>query len=144
MGDTFDALIQEATRKLEQHRTAKMMGQDITHRAALEESLLMGVRLGLEKAKVFINTPRTDDFLHALVLEAAHQTERWGTNHDAGKRSEDWFALMVYLLGKACNAHYIADNEKLKHHIITVSAACLNWFRAITGENTRMRPGLAD
>lgn len=91
-----------------------------------------------------INTPHTDDFMQALRIEAAHQIERWGIEHDAGKRPEDWLALLVFLLGKATGSHYSGDIDKLKHHIITASAACLNWFRALTGDSNAMRPGVAD
>lgn len=89
-----------------------------------------------------INTPHTDDFVRALQLEAAHQIELWGVEHDAGKRPEDWISLVVYLLGKATKAHYDSDAEKLKHHIITVAAVGLNWFRALTGDSNVMRPGV--
>jgi hypothetical protein len=89
-----------------------------------------------------INTPRTADFFEAVRIEAAHQIERWGTEHDAGKRPEDWISLLVYLTGKAIKAHYDSDEEKLKHHVVTVAAVCLNWLRNINKENTAMRPGV--
>lgn len=89
-----------------------------------------------------INMPGTEDFLAAVKLEAAHQIERWGVAHDAGKRAEDWVALMVHLLGKATRAHYDGNTQKLKHHIITSAAVALNWHRALTGVSTLMRPGV--
>lgn len=88
-----------------------------------------------------INTPRTDDFFEAVRIEAAHQIERWGVEHDAGKRPEDWIALVVYLLGKATKAHYESDRDKLLHHVITLAAVALNWHRNATGVSTAMRPG---
>lgn len=91
-----------------------------------------------------INTPRTNEWFDAVRLEDAHQIERWGAEHDAGKRPEDWIALVVYLLGKATKAHYEDEVEKLLHHIISTSAALLNWHRNATGADTRMRPGVAD
>jgi hypothetical protein len=91
----------------------------------------------------FINTPRTDDFFAVVRVEAAHQIERWGVEHDAGKRSEDWIALFVYLLGKATKAHFDGNTEKLKHHVVTVAAVSLNWLRNLNGESTAMRPGVA-
>lgn len=90
-----------------------------------------------------INTPRTDEFFEAVRLEAAHQIERWGVEHDAGKRPEDWLTLYTYLLGKAARAHFDGDREKLLHHIITVAAVALNWHRNETGVSTLMRPGVA-
>lgn len=90
-----------------------------------------------------INTPRTDEFFEAVRIEAAHQIERWGVEHDAGKRPEDWFTLLGYLGGKAIKAYYDGDAEKLKHHIVTIGAVCLNWLRNLNGETTAMRPGVA-
>jgi hypothetical protein len=84
-----------------------------------------------------INNPHTDDFLEAVKLEAAHQRERWASDHDAGKTDADWFWLVGYLAGKA-----IHKPEKQLHHIITTAAALLNWHAAKTGNDTRMRPGI--
>lgn len=50
------------------------------------------------------NTPHTADFLEAVKLEALHQRERWGVDHDAGKTDADWFWLVGYLAGKALRA----------------------------------------
>lgn len=90
-----------------------------------------------------LNTPSTVDFLRSVQIEAAHQRQRWGVEHDAGKRPEDWIALVVYLLGKATKAHYDGDREKLLHHVITLAAVAANWHANATGEDTRMRPGVA-
>jgi hypothetical protein len=84
-----------------------------------------------------INNPHTDDFLEAVRLEAAHQQERWGAEHDVGKADVDWFWLIGYLAGKAVN-----KPEKRLHHIITTAAACMNWHAHLTGEKTNMRPGI--
>ncbi len=89
-----------------------------------------------------INTPRTDDFFEAVRNEAAHQVGRWGTTHDAGKTNPDWFTLIVYLQGKAVNAYWNRDQDKLKHHIVSTAAALLNWLRALNGESVEMRPGV--
>src|SRR5690606_38188647 len=96
----------------------------------------------VDRLTALINTPGTDDFLENVRNEAAHQIERWGVEHDAGKRPEDWITLVVYLLGKASKAHFDGDRDKLLHHVITVAAVCLNWHRNVTGENTAMRPGV--
>jgi regulator of replication initiation timing len=84
-----------------------------------------------------INTPHTGEFVESVRREAAHQIERWGTEHDAGKAPADWFWLVGYLLGKAL--HF---PEKRKHHLVSSAAALLNWYRAETGDSTRMRPGI--
>lgn len=98
----------------------------------------------LERLHALSNTPHTHDFIEAVQLEMPHQRERWGAEHDAGKRPEDWITLAVYLIGKASKAHFDRDAEKLKHHVITTAAALGNWFLNMTGEDTRMRPGIAD
>jgi hypothetical protein len=96
----------------------------------------------LRELRALIDSPRIDEFFEAVRIEAAHQVERWGVEHDAGKRSEDWITLFMYLLGKAATAHFAGNRDKLLHHIITVAAVALNWHRNATGENTRMRPGV--
>lgn len=96
----------------------------------------------LERLNALINTPTTSDWLEGVRLEAAHQQERWGTDHDAGKTDPDWFWLVGYLAGKALFAIMQGDKEKAKHHTISTGAALLNWWRHITGEATAMRPGI--
>lgn len=96
----------------------------------------------VRELRALINSPRIDEFFEAVRIESAHQVERWGVEHDAGKRSEDWITLFTYLLGKAATAHFAGNRDKLLHHIITVAAVALNWHRNATGENTRMRPGV--
>lgn len=92
--------------------------------------------------KLEMNTPITDDWLRGVTNEAAHQRERWGREHDAGKRPEDWIALFVFLMGKATGAHYAGDVDKFLHHLISTGAACLNAHLHATGADTRMRPGV--
>jgi hypothetical protein len=89
-----------------------------------------------------INTPHTDDFLQAVRLEATHQRERWGSEHDSGKTAPDWYWLLGYLAGKALEAWKRDDRPKLLHHIVTAAAALLNWHAAVTGADTSMRPGI--
>lgn len=99
-----------------------------------------------------INSPQTANFLSAVTAEVAHQIERWGTEHDAGKRNEDWVALIVYLLGKATKNHwdaadicsrdddceeFLEKRDKHRHHVITIAAACANWHAALIGANNR-------
>jgi hypothetical protein len=111
----------------------------------LEEmaSLTIDVVAELQRLRAAINTPQIADFAAAIRLEAVHQVERWGVDHDAGKRAEDWVTLVAYLLGKATRAHYDRDGDKLLHHVITIAAVCSNWHAALTGADNRMRPGVA-
>lgn len=88
-----------------------------------------------------LNTPELHDFSAAVTLEAAHQRERWGSEHDAGKEPADWFWLLGYLSGKALRAHMSGDLEKALHHTISSAAALANWHAAIEGK-TNMRPGI--
>lgn len=119
------------------------------HLSALEKFILDQEPAGLsgetfrEQLNALINTPQTHEFIEAVRLEMVHQRARWGVEHDAGKRTEDWITLAVYLLGKASKAHFDQDDEKLKHHVITTGAALGNWFLALTGESNTMRPGVA-
>ncbi len=91
-----------------------------------------------------INTPHTDDWFEAVRLEAAHQVERWGTEHDQGKAPTDWLWLIGWLVGKSCTSAVKGDVEKAKHHTISTGACLLNWFRALAGDSSEMRPGIAD
>lgn len=91
-----------------------------------------------------LNTPETEDFDKAVPLEAAHQVERWGTAHDAGKNPEDWFWLIGYLAGKCLASQKAGDSEKAKHHAITAAAACRNWHAALRNGWSLMRPGIEE
>jgi hypothetical protein len=90
-----------------------------------------------------INTPELVDFSRAVHMEAVHQIERWGTNHDAGKTPADWFWLVGYLAGKALTALLKGDTDKALHHIITTAAALNNWHAQVLGASN-MRPGLSN
>jgi hypothetical protein len=107
----------------------------------------------LKRLRELINSPHIMAFLEAVKIEAIHQRERWGIDHDAGKSDADWFWLIGYLAGKALQASTqepdaINPNTatpivtKQLHHIITTAAACLNWHAHKIGDSTRMRPGI--
>jgi hypothetical protein len=89
-----------------------------------------------------INTPEIIDFVKAVQIEAVHQRERWGSEHDEGKTPADWFWLLGYLAGKALHSAITGDRDKLLHHIITTAAACANWHAQVLGK-CDMRPGIA-
>lgn len=96
----------------------------------------------LERLEKLIDTPHTDDWLHAVPLEAAHQVKRWGVEHDAGKTPLDWFWLIGYLAQKAATSALVGDVEKAKHHTISTAAVLLNWFRRLTGDDETFQPGI--
>jgi hypothetical protein len=109
----------------------------------------------LKRLRELINSPQIMEFLEAVKIEAIHQRERWGIEHDAGKSDADWFWLIGYLAGKALHlAHAPPDAvntsvhppqpivTKQLHHIITTAAACLNWHARKIGDDMRMRPGI--
>lgn len=104
-------------------------------------SLIRNLRVETERLHTLINTPETSDFLEGVKREAAHQRERWGTEHDGGKAPADWFWLLGYLSGKALAAHIAGNTEKALHHTISSAAALANWHAAILGK-TNMRPGI--
>lgn len=88
-----------------------------------------------ERMRVLLNTPEIHDFAKAVVLEAAHQRERWPDGHDATKADEDWFWLIGYLAGKALRPDQPA--EKRLHRIITIAAA--NWHAATLPRLTALK-----
>lgn len=99
-------------------------------------------RKELDRLRILINLPHTEDFMVAVNYEAAHQITRWGAEHDQGKEPQDWFWLLAYLSGKALAAFIKGDKDKGLHHIISSAAALLNWHRNVIGVNSQMRPGV--
>lgn len=69
----------------------------------------------VERLDSLINHPTTDAFLSGVRLEAAHQAERWGIDHDAGKGPVDWLFLVSYLAGKAAAA---ATGAELPYKVV--------------------------
>lgn len=104
--------------------------------------LTEGERTELDRLRALVNTPEIHDFSRAVVLEAAHQRERWGAAGDAGKSPQDWFWLLGYLGGKALAAHAAGNTGKALHHTISSAAALANWHAAISGADAAMRPGI--
>lgn len=101
------------------------------------------LRAEVERVNYLINTPHTAEFLEAVPLEAAHQIERWGTDHDDGKTPFDWFWLIGYLSQKAAQAAVNGDLEKAKHHTISTAGCLLNWHRRLCGDDVSFQPGIA-
>ena len=90
--------------------------------------------LDAENARLLelINRPTVDDFARGVRLEAAHQRERWGPEHDEGKTPFDWFWLVGYLAQKAATAAVAGDYEKALHHTISTAGALANWHETLT------------
>lgn len=126
--------------------TNERLGQEP---ASTPPAALGGVRLDpialeaeVRRLTALLNTPQTVDWVESVKVEAAHQRERWGTDHDAGKTPADWFWLLGYLGGKALAAAALGNTEKALHHTISAGAALANWHLALSGADTRMRPGI--
>lgn len=122
-----------------------MRMQDELEKAVSENAKLRAedakLRAEVERLTRLINTPELRDFSEAVNREAAHQRDRWGSAHDAGKTPADWFWLLGYLAGKALHATAAGDIDKALHHTISSAAALANWHAALLGK-TDMRPGL--
>lgn len=94
----------------------------------------------LTRLRALVNNPELHDFSKGVVLEAAHQRERWGPNHDSGKSAPGWFWLIGYLAQKAMVSQGAGDTAKALHHTITTAAACANWHAAIAGTGAGTHP----
>lgn len=92
------------------------------------------LRQRIAELESLINTPEVEDFMAAIPIEAAHQVERWGPDHDTNKTPMDWFWVLGYLSQKAAMSQLSGDLEKAQHHCITVAALCLTWHKKITHE----------
>lgn len=100
------------------------------------------LRAEVSRLQSLLNTPEVVDFVNGVQIEAAHQRERWGADHDVGKAPADWFWLVGYLAGKALHAFTEGRQEKALHHLVTTGAALANWHAHATGADTSMRPGI--
>ena len=127
------------------------------------EDLLAAAR-ERDRLLALLNTPELVNFREAVLLEAVHQRERWGADHDEGKTPADWHWLVAHLAGRALmhaqewerirKLHETISNpkgslatlaerhrEKSVHHCITTAAAIANWHAHMLGL-TGMRPGI--
>ncbi len=85
-----------------------------------------------------INTPEIDDFIKAVKVEAAHQTEKWGAEEEAKKYHFDYALVLDKLKGKQAIAIWDRNAEKYKHHLITMAAVCHNVHRQIEKKGTAL------
>ncbi len=104
---------------------------------------LAEARARITELEAKLNTPELYDFAIGVVQEAAHQRERYGSQHDEGKSPLDWFWLLGFLCQKAAFAAIAGDVGKALHHCISSAAALANWHAALLNQNTAMRPGIA-
>lgn len=98
----------------------------------------------IERQHALLNTAEFHDFAKGVVLEAAHQVQRWGEAHDRAKTPADWFWLLGYLAGKALAAANRDDKEKALHHCISSAGVLANWHAHISGNPTGFTPGASD
>lgn len=98
-------------------------------RIKILENILKEKRDEIKYLQELINNPEIQDFVKGVMLEASHQRERWGKNHDMQKSPEDWFWTLGYLAGKALQAQRAGNQEKYKHHLISSAALLANYHR---------------
>lgn len=84
-----------------------------------------------DQLEALIGAPEVADFARGVELEAAHQVERWGAEHDDAKTPGDWHSLVHWLTYKASLAMVTGDPERAAHHVIAAAAALANWHRRI-------------
>jgi hypothetical protein len=99
------------------------------------EKLLAEARLeSVEEYKRSLDVPELEDFTKGTILEAQHQRQRWGDEHDTQKDPEEWFWLVGYLAGKGLHAQRAGNMEKFKHHLVTGAAVLANWHARTVAE----------
>ena len=133
------------------------------HLTKAEHDELLAFKAQAERLDAIINTPELVDFPKAVMLEAAHQEQRWGSADREGKTPQEWFWLVGYLSGRALAHHKEAERlagdpygangtrdpsiayhrEKAVHHTITAAAALAHWHASVLGKHTTMQPGHA-
>lgn len=96
----------------------------------------------VSRLRDLIGRPYIGAWTDEIIIEAAHQRERYGAAHDHGKAPEDWFWLVGYLAGKALAAHKAGDASKAHHHTVSTAAVLAHWAAAIGGHDAVFRPGL--
>jgi hypothetical protein len=103
-------------------------------------------RMEHDLLKELLSRPEIDEFEQGVILEAAHQRQRWGDAHDRSKSAENWYWLVGYLAGKALRSAIEGDQAKARHHTISSAAALFHWWKAIkdqahgVGQDTDLAP----
>lgn len=101
----------------------------------LEQAIGENARL-----RELIGRPYIGAWADEIIVEAAHQRDRWGADHDHGKQPEDWFWLVGYLAGKCLAAYKAGDQSKARHHTVSTAAVLAHWAAAIDGNEGVFRP----
>jgi hypothetical protein len=96
----------------------------------------------IERLVWLLSRPYIGAWVDEIMVEAAHQRERWGAKHDVGKNPQDWFWLGGYLGGKALHAHITGDLALARHHTVSAGAVLAHWAAQISGDENVMRPGV--
>jgi hypothetical protein len=105
------------------------------------EAVLTAIAV-LKQTRDLISRPYIGVWTDEVIIEAAHQRDRWGASQDHGKSPEDWFWLIGYLAGKALASHKAGDMEKARHHTVSTAAVLAHWAAAVAGDESVFRPGL--
>lgn len=124
------------------YRLIPIMGQTYEEAKVMAEVIAFALNIMKDARSAIVNTPETRDFMAGVPIEATHQRERWGSDHDEGKGPFDWFWLIGYLAQKAAASAVAGDLDKAKHHTISTAAALANWHAALAGIDNSMRPGI--
>lgn len=111
-------------------------------RSRLSEAEVEELRSENARLRDLIGRPYIGAWSDEIVVEAAHQRERFGADHDHGKNPEDWFWLIGYLAGKCLAACKAGDATKARHHTVSTGAVLAHWAAAIDGNEDVFRPGL--
>lgn len=90
----------------------------------------------ISRLNKLINHPELENFLEAVKIEAAHQTERWGLENEEKKPPHHYVMVFTKLLGKLSLAIWDRDGDKFKHHLITMAAVSFNTHRQVKVYNT--------
>ncbi len=85
-----------------------------------------------------IDTPEINNFLDGVKSESAHQTKKWGIEHEENKFPHDYALVLDKLKGKQALSIWDKDVEKYKHHLITMAAVCFNAHRQLNKEGTQL------
>jgi hypothetical protein len=116
----YDGMALESLDSIAEH----LLGTMTAHHAGLASEV--------ERLRALLNTPEVSDFAKGVVLEAAHQREKWD---DETKRDFDWAAVAHWLLAKALinppqNDGTVGEKARL-HRLVALGALVANWHAAV-------------
>lgn len=104
----------------------------------LLDALLVEFAKSQAAEEYHINSPEIEDFILGFKTEAAHQTERRGKEDEEHKPPHHYILVYNKLLGKLAVSIFDGDQEKFKHHLITLAAAGFNCHRQIQKPGTEI------